>query len=89
MKRSLRIGAGFLLLAGGLIGWLLPIVPGWLMVIPGLLLLSKEFDWAKRLLAWLRSHFPKQAIETKSDDNASGDLVGKTKPFRDNESPRD
>lgn len=89
LKRSLRIGFGFVLLAGGLIGWLLPVIPGWLMVIPGLLLLSKEFHWARRLLAWLRSHFPKQAAKAGADGVPSNDPVGKTNAFRDNESPRD
>jgi uncharacterized membrane protein YbaN (DUF454 family) len=82
LRRSLRISFGFLLLAGGLIGWLLPVIPGWLLVIPGLLLLSREFHWARKLLAWLRSHFPKQAA-------AKGEAVGKTGSFRDNEAPRD
>jgi uncharacterized membrane protein YbaN (DUF454 family) len=89
LRKSLRIGFGFLLLAGGLIGWLLPVIPGWAMVIPGLLILSREFHWARKLLAWLRSHFPKQAAATARNGDSSGDSVGKTASFRDNESPRD
>ena len=41
---------GTILLLGGLIGLLLPIVPGWLMIIPGLAILGTEFVWARRLL---------------------------------------
>ena len=84
LKKSIRITAGFLLLACGLIGWLLPIIPGWALVIPGLLILSREFRWARRLLAWLRSHFPRQApapAETAPPEEA----VGKSAAFRDNE----
>jgi uncharacterized membrane protein YbaN (DUF454 family) len=67
LKRVLRIIAGFLLIGGGVVGWLLPIVPGWALFIPGLILLSREFHWARRLLGWLRSHFRKQ-IEPQQQD---------------------
>jgi uncharacterized protein YqgC (DUF456 family) len=33
-----------------LIGLLLPIVPGWLLIIAGLAILGTEFVWARRLL---------------------------------------
>ena len=81
LKRSVRIGFGFLLLLGGLIGWLLPVIPGWALVIPGLLLLSKEFHWARRLLAWLRSHFPKQAARNPSQTKSVDEPVGKKPGF--------
>lgn len=42
--------AGTILVLGGLIGLLLPVVPGWLMIIPGLAILATEFVWARRLL---------------------------------------
>ena len=61
LKRVLRIVGGMLLLIGGLIGWILPVIPGWPLVIPGLMLLSHEFHWARRLLAWLKSKMPKQS----------------------------
>ena len=61
LKRLLRIIGGMLLLIGGLIGWILPVVPGWPLVIPGLMLLSHEFHWARRLLTWLKSKMPKQS----------------------------
>ncbi|MCH8269284.1 MAG: PGPGW domain-containing protein [Acidobacteria bacterium] len=49
---------GFLVL--GLLGWLLPIIPGWAFIIPGLMLLSREFHWAKRTLQWLKRRFPQK-----------------------------
>jgi hypothetical protein len=52
------------MLAAGMVGWLLPIIPGWLLVIPGLLLLSKEFHWARRLLDWVRARLPKKSSDT-------------------------
>ena len=48
--RIVLVVVGTILLMGGLIGLLLPIVPGWLMIIPGLAILGSEFVWARRLL---------------------------------------
>jgi len=49
-KRVAVTIAGFVLLLAGLAGLLLPIVPGWLLIIPGLALLATEYVWAQRLL---------------------------------------
>ncbi|MGH8927074.1 MAG: PGPGW domain-containing protein [Acidimicrobiia bacterium] len=48
--RVVLVMVGTILLVGGLIGLLLPVVPGWLMIIPGLAILGTEFVWARRLL---------------------------------------
>jgi uncharacterized protein (TIGR02611 family) len=51
-----RIGVtvvGVAVIAGGII--LLPLPgPGWLIIFAGLGLLGTEYEWAKRLLGWLR-----------------------------------
>ena len=49
LMRLSRIVVGTLLLGLGLVGLALPIMPGWLLIIPGLSLLSTEFVWAARL----------------------------------------
>jgi hypothetical protein len=49
-KRIAVTIAGFVLVLAGLAGLLLPIVPGWLLLIPGLALLATEYVWAQRLL---------------------------------------
>lgn len=67
MKRAIRITGGLLMLAAGVAGWLLPIIPGWALVIPGLILLSREFHWARRLLQWFRKHFRRQTIAQEPD----------------------
>ncbi len=51
---SLRLVAGLVLTLLGLVGLLLPILPGWLLLIPGLLLLGTHFHWPRRLLRFLR-----------------------------------
>ena len=67
--RTLRVAFGFLLLAGGVVGWILPLIPGWLMIIPGLLVLGKEFHWARRLHARLRSVVPNRWFPKRSSDD--------------------
>lgn len=47
--RVVRIVGGGVLIAAGLAGLVLPIVPGWLLIIPGLALWSSEFVWAAKL----------------------------------------
>ena len=49
-KRIAVTIVGFVLVLAGLAGLLLPIVPGWLLLIPGLALLATEYVWAQRLL---------------------------------------
>ncbi|MCA1736414.1 MAG: PGPGW domain-containing protein [Actinobacteria bacterium] len=48
--RAVVVIAGTVLVLGGVIGLLLPVVPGWLLIIPGLAILGTEFVWAATLL---------------------------------------
>jgi uncharacterized membrane protein YbaN (DUF454 family) len=50
----LRTIGGFLLVLIGVMGLILPIMPGWIFLIPGLGLLAERFEWAKRLVAWAK-----------------------------------
>ncbi len=52
--RLLRIIAGFMLLAVGLVAILIPVLPQVPFIIAGLLLLAREFHWARRLLEWAK-----------------------------------
>ena len=49
MLRTIRLVAGGALLTAGLVGLVVPVMPGWLLIIPGLSLWSTEFVWAARL----------------------------------------
>jgi uncharacterized membrane protein YbaN (DUF454 family) len=42
---------GWILLLVGVLGLLLPLLPGIPLVIAGLVILSREYDWARRVLA--------------------------------------
>jgi hypothetical protein len=47
--RLARIAGGSTLVLIGLIGLFVPVMPGWLFLVPGLALLAKDFVWAERL----------------------------------------
>jgi uncharacterized membrane protein YbaN (DUF454 family) len=58
VKRLALIAAGWVLLMLGAIGLVLPILPGVLLLIVGLSILSVEYDWARRWMGSLRRRFP-------------------------------
>ena len=58
----LRTVGGFVLVVVGIVGLILPIMPGWIFLIPGLGLLAERFDWAKRLVAWAKQKAKTAAI---------------------------
>lgn len=60
LRRWLRIVAGGIMVLAGLFGLALPILPGWVWLIPGLMILAREFTPAKRILEWLRSRLPQK-----------------------------
>ncbi|MFW2340134.1 MAG: PGPGW domain-containing protein [Acidimicrobiia bacterium] len=68
----IRIGivaVGVLALVLGLVGWFLPLMPGWPFVIGGLAILAGEFVWARRLLDGIRSKLPGR-LGPRSDRDA-------------------
>ena len=59
VKDALRIALGIGLVILGLIGLILPIMPGWVFLIPGLVLLADYFPPIRRLVDWAKSRLPK------------------------------
>jgi uncharacterized protein YqgC (DUF456 family) len=55
LVKALRIAGGAGLVLIGVIGLILPIMPGWIFLIPGLVILGDYFPPVKRLLAWARA----------------------------------
>ena len=49
---------GWILLLGGVLGLLLPLLPGIPLLIAGLVILSREYAWARRLLERGRKWIP-------------------------------
>jgi uncharacterized membrane protein YbaN (DUF454 family) len=72
MKKLLRIIGGVLLILVGIVGLILPVMPGWVFIIPGLMILAEYSTTAKRLLEWGKSKVeggepPRAAQDLKSD----------------------
>jgi uncharacterized membrane protein YbaN (DUF454 family) len=55
------IGAGLVIL--GIIGLILPIMPGWVFLIPGLVILSERFHSVRRLLDWAKKKANLDAVK--------------------------
>ena len=58
-KRLFLLVLGWLLLLVGLVGGLIPVLQGWPFGIAGLLILSREYEWAHNLVQRLRRRFPR------------------------------
>ena len=61
LKHAGRFLLGLLLVLAGLAGLVLPIVPGWALLIPGLLLLADYIPAVHRLVEWGKRKFEEQA----------------------------
>jgi uncharacterized membrane protein YbaN (DUF454 family) len=58
LKRLAFIVAGWVLLMLGAVGLFLPILPGVLLMVVALSILSVEYTWARRWMSTLRRRFP-------------------------------
>ena len=63
----IKIITGVLLIIIGLIGGIIPIFQGWLFGIPGLIILSKYFEPAKKILKWAKNKIKKSTNDDKRD----------------------
>jgi hypothetical protein len=57
---------GFALVAIGLAGLLLPVLPGWLLIVAGFAVLSREYAWAHSGLAFARKHAARSGRKLRS-----------------------
>lgn len=53
-KAALKILSGIGLVLIGIVGLIMPIMPGWVFIIPGLMILAEYFPPVKRLLEWAK-----------------------------------
>ena len=54
LRKLVRLVTGLGLLTIGLVGLIMPIMPGWIFVIPGLIILADYFPPIKRLVDWAK-----------------------------------
>ena len=60
MRKTLRILSGLGLVIIGIIGLIMPIMPGWVFLIPGLVILAEYFPPVQRLLDWAKRMYEEQ-----------------------------
>lgn len=57
LRHTVRIILGSLLVIVGIVGLILPVMPGWIFLIPGLLILGDYFPPIRRLVDWAKQRF--------------------------------
>lgn len=60
LRKILRILSGIGLVIIGIIGLIMPIMPGWVFLIPGLVILADYFPPVRRLLDWAKRTYEEQ-----------------------------
>jgi len=58
LKRVLVLVTGWAFIAVGIVGLFLPVLQGVLCILIGLIILSAEYHWARRLLEKVKARFP-------------------------------
>lgn len=54
LRKLFRIALGLAMIAVGIVGLILPIMPGWVFIIPGLIILADYFPPVRRLVNWAK-----------------------------------
>jgi uncharacterized membrane protein YbaN (DUF454 family) len=54
LRKILRISAAIGLILIGIVGLILPVMPGWIFIIPGLVILAEYSQRVRRVLDWAR-----------------------------------
>jgi len=60
IKHFLRIAAGIGMVVVGIAGIILPIMPGWIFLIPGLFILADYFPPLRRPTNWLKHRYAEE-----------------------------
>lgn len=55
IRSTLRVSAGIFLVILGVLGLILPIMPGWIFLIPGLVILGDYIPPVRRLVEWAKA----------------------------------
>ena len=73
---------GFALVGVGLAGLVLPVLPGWILIVAGFAVLSREYSWAHSGLAFARKHAARSgrklrtlATQRRDAGEPSGEVV--------------
>jgi len=76
LKRIAVIITGWIFVVAGIAGLILPVLQGILFLLIGLVILSKEYRWAGRLVGHIRSRFPKAGEWLVRARSKGADILG-------------
>jgi hypothetical protein len=65
-RRAALTLIGFVLVGLGVAGLVLPVMPGWVLIIAGFAVLSREYSWARSGLAFARKHAARSGRKLRS-----------------------
>jgi putative transmembrane protein PGPGW len=65
-RRAALTLIGLVLVVVGLAGLVLPVLPGWVLIIAGFAVLSREYSWAHSGLAFARRHAARSSQKLRS-----------------------
>ncbi len=65
MRAIFRIASGIGLVIVGVIGLILPVMPGWIFLIPGLVILADYFPPIRRLVDWAKAKM--ESVKNRND----------------------
>jgi hypothetical protein len=65
-RRAALTLIGFTLIGLGIAGLVLPVMPGWVLIIAGFAVLSREYSWAQSGLAFARRHAARSGRKLRS-----------------------
>jgi hypothetical protein len=73
LRKAIRLATGMLMLLVGIAGLILPILPGWLFIIPGLIVLADYFPPIRRLLDWAKRRARRSGVRVPEPAAAKDD----------------
>jgi uncharacterized membrane protein YbaN (DUF454 family) len=75
MRKIWRISLGVSLVLLGIIGGFIPVLPGFVFGIPGLIILAEYFPWAQRLLDWFKARYAdaREAAKAAAEKSVKAD----------------
>jgi len=82
-KRIAIIITGWFFIALGIAGLFLPVLQGILFLLIGMVILSTEYHWARRLLGYIRNRFPKLDSVIKAAHDKAESILGRHKTETD------
>jgi uncharacterized protein len=78
-KRIVILISGWLFIVLGVAGLFLPFLQGILFLLIGLVILSTEYSWARRVLGKVRARFPKLDHLIKAAHDKASSILGQNK----------